>query len=797
MIDMNKIKIVVIGNCQARPIAHLLESMTENVEVIKVAIVHLLKSEQENEYISFFNEADYIIAQLVTDTYPCTFVQTNRLINKYGNKVVSIVNIFSKNDTPYLENLPRDLRINSAPFGDYHFPIIFDHWKKGAKQTEAVYELKKAASSEKEKKDYLSDKEKKSDIKISDIINSSNKRLFHTFNHPKNEVLIKYTKRIIEHLKIKLKTNQPKISKEYLDQLVPFHNMDKNNKKIEHKIAKNGNTEILTTENLVKSFYEFYDNNKVNILNFKAYKLGVVQPIKIIQYWDSEIPSDVKPLVDSWKNNNKDCEHILFNRRQALSFMKENFSENLYHSAKEIQIPAMFSDIFRIAVIYKLGGVYADCGTLCSGSISNYIFDRNKAHFLRKPNGWIINGVIYAPKNHYLIKKLWQVLEVDIINKREGNIWRITGPRRLMDIISENTNANLTFTETEANKPIVDKQFNIIEMQDKDIPFNLFQRLKHKGNNHWSHLQKIITLYSPLHNENLFSLKNKIKKKLVIHIGQHKTGSTSIQNSLYQYSEEVKKGFLYPNSGRKFSGHHIMSDIFSSSSKDKKNALIKKFLDESMQSKEEMIIISSEYFSSQNEIYFGKIRMNKIWSALAHLSKQFSESEVIYYVRDQHKSIPSRVNQSIKSRLCFSDFKLNHFYENPTLNYCLFDAAIKFYFSESTITARHIDAPDHKINDVVNDFSKLIGGINLDSIQTNKSIHNDSLIRIMYKINKLDISTDEKMELKSTIKTSDLNINDKKIINNNHINAIIEYYSKSNLKFKKQLKTSLTDNKSG
>jgi hypothetical protein len=47
-------KVVVVGNCQARPIATLLEKMSDEIEVTKVAIVHLLKSEQDDESAHLF-----------------------------------------------------------------------------------------------------------------------------------------------------------------------------------------------------------------------------------------------------------------------------------------------------------------------------------------------------------------------------------------------------------------------------------------------------------------------------------------------------------------------------------------------------------------------------------------------------------------------------------------------------------------------------------------------------------------------------------------------------------------------
>jgi len=128
----SKIKVVVVGNCQARPLAKLLESLNPRITVTTTAIVHLLKNEQWDEYRQAFEEADLIVSQLVFDTYPCEFVRTNYLKECYGEKVVSIVNLYFTGYTPdwFYIRIPGKGTLR-GPMGDYHNRTIMKSWREG------------------------------------------------------------------------------------------------------------------------------------------------------------------------------------------------------------------------------------------------------------------------------------------------------------------------------------------------------------------------------------------------------------------------------------------------------------------------------------------------------------------------------------------------------------------------------------------------------------------------------------------------------------------------------------------
>lgn len=224
-----------MGNCQARPIAKILESLNPTIEVTAIAIVHLLKSEQFSEYQQDLEKADLIVSQLVFDTYPCDFVQTNFLKSTYGSKVVSIVNLYFAGYTPdwFYLRIPERGPLR-GPMGDYHNRTVFESWQQGKKAEKASFLLEDCYYNERylpeveESLLTLKKREDLVDVAIADFIEKyfRRKRLFFTFNHPTMFLLRQYCKRILKESGIRVQKKWFSFVKdaELLDQFVPLVN---------------------------------------------------------------------------------------------------------------------------------------------------------------------------------------------------------------------------------------------------------------------------------------------------------------------------------------------------------------------------------------------------------------------------------------------------------------------------------------------------------------------------------------------------------------------------------------------
>lgn len=229
-----KINVVVVGNCQARPLAKILESLNPKVKVTATAIVHLLKSEQFAEYQQAFEEADLIVSQLVKDNYPCEFVRTNFLKQRYGDKVLSIVNLYFTGYTPdwFYIRLPERGPLR-GPMGDYHNRTILRSWQQGEPEELAAQRLedpeynRRYLSELESSFDQLKDRERMVDVKVSDVIETNFKksRMFFTFNHPNMFLLRKYAERILKRAGVRRKRRWfPPHDRELLNQFIPLAN---------------------------------------------------------------------------------------------------------------------------------------------------------------------------------------------------------------------------------------------------------------------------------------------------------------------------------------------------------------------------------------------------------------------------------------------------------------------------------------------------------------------------------------------------------------------------------------------
>ncbi|TLM80006.1 WcbI family polysaccharide biosynthesis putative acetyltransferase [Microbulbifer harenosus] len=199
-------KIVLVGNCQARPLAKILQSLNEEVQITDVAIVHLLKSEQFSEFESAFDSADIIISQLVFDNYPCDFVRTSFLKNRFDEKVITTLNLYFTGYTPdwFYIRIP-GVGPLKGPMGDYQNRTIFESWKRGLSPELAVEHLESKGhnlqffQSVTSSLEELRSRERIVDVKIAKHIEDTylDERLFFTFNHPSTSLLVEYARRLM------------------------------------------------------------------------------------------------------------------------------------------------------------------------------------------------------------------------------------------------------------------------------------------------------------------------------------------------------------------------------------------------------------------------------------------------------------------------------------------------------------------------------------------------------------------------------------------------------------------------
>lgn len=147
-------------------------------------------------------------------------------------------------------------------------------------------------------------------------------------------------------------------------------------------------------------------------------------------------------------------------------------------------------------------------------------------------------------------------------------------------------------------------------------------------------------------------------KTIYIHIGTHKTGTTSIQNFLFKNRKKlIDRGFLYPLSGipkRKNSfGHsHLVTVILENTEADTYNPNAggwQELLAEANSLQEKNIVISSENFC------ISKFNLEQIYKIKNYLSQY--TVKIIIYLRRQDDYLISKYCQLIRAGKYSQNFK--------------------------------------------------------------------------------------------------------------------------------------------
>lgn len=216
---MAQVKIAVVANCQARPVAALLKQMSPKVEIAGFTITHLAKEAQREAAFELYEKADFVFAQAVNENYPVSFLRTVKLKDAFGDKIITWPNAFFRGHCPDIRYLtiPGEGRA-MGPLGHYHSLAIYDAWRneRGAMRTVKMLRQEDEWTQEFEGEpnqsiQELRDREASLDIKLADYIEERwrEERLFYTFNHPKKKVLIQLAAGLLKRISVSSQRSEP------------------------------------------------------------------------------------------------------------------------------------------------------------------------------------------------------------------------------------------------------------------------------------------------------------------------------------------------------------------------------------------------------------------------------------------------------------------------------------------------------------------------------------------------------------------------------------------------------------
>ena len=229
-----------------------------------------------------------------------------------------------------------------------------------------------------------------------------------------------------------------------------------------------------------------------------------------------------------------------------------------------------------------------------------------------------------------------------------------------------------------------------------------------------------------------------MKKKIFIHIGFGKTGTSSIQTYLFLNRRNKNADYLYPEIGLKGNGHHdlavLKAERFSGEQKQLYSELVTHLTNDNTGAK---IILSSEYFCFTKPGY--------IYDVYQYL--QSFDVRIIFYVRNQVDLIQSAYLQSQKVGWDYQG-SIENYFEKTKKGFDFMDRVRPWaeYFGIKNIIARLYDKRVIGI-DICKDFLKLTGTKLVHSspldVRTNESLLPE-FSEIISLIDKGEVSSEER-----------------------------------------------------
>jgi mannosyltransferase OCH1-like enzyme len=164
-----------------------------------------------------------------------------------------------------------------------------------------------------------------------------------------------------------------------------------------------------------KRQYEYGKTNKI--------------PKNIFQFWDTkEMPADIEHLTSTWQEHHVGWHYQRFNEDQAIVFLASEFNKSVVKAFIQAPFAAMKSDLFRLAALYKYGGVYADADDLCIKPLDTLLSSGKSLYLYQEYVGSMGNNFIAVTAKHRLIRLALKQAVENILDNEFDYVWLATGP---------------------------------------------------------------------------------------------------------------------------------------------------------------------------------------------------------------------------------------------------------------------------------------------------------------------------------------------------------------------------------
>jgi len=268
-----------------------------------------------------------------------------------------------------------------------------------------------------------------------------------------------------------------------------------------------------------------------------------------------------------------------------------------------------------------------------------------------------------------------------------------------------------------------------------------------------------------------------LHKRLIVHIGIGKTGTSSIQKMLVDSREILEKNlYFYPSIALAKDAHHYLANYHSSALDNKIRRHLNEIIRQYHKNNFRVLLLSSEQFCYCKDSYV------KEFSSYFH----DWDVKIIFYIRKQGALIRSAFLQKLYEGSDYSH-DISTFFRNNKIAFNYLERVRPWdnYFGTESIIARVFDGK----KDICQDFMEAIG---LHKIATKKSSYDvnrsilPEFVKLISLIDKLEPSVNNRRIIVDNIKELSEQFNNSScasLLDNEIVDEIEEYYKVSNEKF--------------
>lgn len=221
-------------------------------------------------------------------------------------------------------------------------------------------------------------------------------------------------------------------------------------------------------------------------------------PKIIHQYWTSsdgsEPPADIQANIDAWRRTHPGFEIKLWSDSALDAAFSDDRGANFLAAARTCRFAAMRSDVIRLALVLRFGGIWSDLKNRPLTEFLPDLVNEGRTFFAEhppstarpEPRDYICNQLFGARANDPMVFDCLSEA-VDSIRRRvQGSVYGVTGGAMLMKVIARANNRGVPH--------------DFAPLRYNETWGTLVKRTAasyNAGGMHWSERQKSESLYLP------------------------------------------------------------------------------------------------------------------------------------------------------------------------------------------------------------------------------------------------------------------------------------------------------------